>query len=112
MRQDIQRGIIQPINATVFKASEINEAFDYYTSKENMGKVLLKVREQEDTKLSLPITLLPRYCAVPGGSYIIFGGLDGFGFEFVDWLVIRGAMKIVLTSHGENLSNYQLYRMR
>ncbi|XP_055693298.1 fatty acid synthase-like [Lutzomyia longipalpis] len=112
MQQDIERGIVQPISSTIFKANNVNEAFDFYMGNSRMGKVLLKVRERETSKVSLPITISPRFSANEGSSYIIFCGLDGFGFEFADWLVIRGAMKLVLTSHGGNLTNYQLYRMR
>lgn len=33
-------------------------------------------------------------------SYIIAGGLGGFGLELAQWLVLRGAQKLVLTSRS------------
>lgn len=33
-------------------------------------------------------------------SYIIAGGLGGFGLELARWLVLRGAQKLVLTSRS------------
>lgn len=33
-------------------------------------------------------------------SYIITGGLGGFGLELAHWLVLRGAQKLVLTSRS------------
>lgn len=33
-------------------------------------------------------------------SYIITGGLGGFGLELAHWLVQRGAQKLVLTSRS------------
>lgn len=33
-------------------------------------------------------------------SYIITGGLGGFGLELARWLVLRGAQKLVLTSRS------------
>lgn len=33
-------------------------------------------------------------------SYVIAGGLGGFGLELAQWLVTRGAQKLVLTSRS------------
>lgn len=33
-------------------------------------------------------------------SYVIAGGLGGFGLELAQWLVLRGAQKLVLTSRS------------
>lgn len=33
-------------------------------------------------------------------SYVITGGLGGFGLELAQWLVLRGAQKLVLTSRS------------
>lgn len=33
-------------------------------------------------------------------SYIITGGLGGFGLELARWLVLRGAQRLVLTSRS------------
>ncbi|XP_059621795.1 fatty acid synthase-like [Phlebotomus argentipes] len=112
IQEDIRKGVIQPIPATVFNADDVNEAFSYYSSEEHIGKVLLKLREQESDKNTLLTAISPRFSALPGSSFVVFGGLDGFGFEFADWLIVRGARKLILTSSGKTLSNYQLYRIK
>lgn len=33
-------------------------------------------------------------------SYVVVGGLGGFGLELTQWLVLRGAQKLVLTSRS------------
>lgn len=33
-------------------------------------------------------------------SYIIAGGLGGFGLELAQWLILRGAQNLVLTSRS------------
>ncbi|XP_059608114.1 fatty acid synthase-like [Phlebotomus argentipes] len=114
-RQDVGKGIIQPIPAAVFDANCVNDAFSYYKNINHVGKILLKINDpsDEDTdKSTLPISISPRFSAQPESSFVIFGGLDDFGLEFVDWLIVRGARKVVLTSLGKSLSDYQLYRMR
>lgn len=56
--------------------------------------------------------LFLRYHCDPEGSYIIIGGLGGFGLELADWLVLRGARKIVLTSRNGIKNGYQAFRIR
>ena len=43
---------------------------------------------------------LPKYICNPNKSYLIVGGLGGFGLQLAQWLVSRGAKKLVLTSRS------------
>lgn len=77
-----------------------------------MGKVLLKVREKDDDLVTLPLTVTPRAYYDPKLTYIICGGLGGFGLELADWLVLRGARKLALSSSKGITKAYQAYRIR
>lgn len=44
--------------------------------------------------------------------YVIVGGLGGFGLELADWLIMRGARKLVLTSRRGVSNGYQSTRLR
>ena len=55
-----------------------------------MGKVIIKVRNEDDPANSLTLGL-PRYHCLEDRSYVVLGGLGGFGLELADWLVLRGA---------------------
>ena len=77
-----------------------------------MGKVLLKIRENESDAATLPITVMPRVYCSPDYSYIIPGGLGGFGLELADWLVLRGCRKLVLSSSRGITKQYQAYRIK
>ena len=63
-----------------------------------MGKVLLKIRQNENDKSSLPLVVLKRVYFDANESVIISGGLGGFGVELTEWLISRGCKKIVLSS--------------
>jgi fatty acid synthase len=43
---------------------------------------------------------------------MIAGGWGGFGLELADWLVLRGARKLVLSSHTGVRTGYQSFRVR
>ena len=45
-------------------------------------------------------------------TYIVIGGLGGFGLELSDWLVLRGARKLVLTSKSGIRNCYQQQRIK
>lgn len=50
---------------------------------------------------------MTRTTCQPGKTYIIIGGLGGFGLELCQWLVDRGAKSIVLTSRSGIKTGYQ-----
>lgn len=54
------------------------------------------LRKSEPVKISA----ISRTSCLPTKSYIITGGLGGFGLELAQWLVERGAQKIILTSRS------------
>ena len=53
------------------------------------------------------VPALPRSTCDPKKTYVITGGLGGFGLELADWLVNRGARKLILTSRSGIKTGYQ-----
>lgn len=110
--KDLQSGIIQPLRSTVFPANSIEKAFRYLSTGKHMGKVVLQVRETEKSKYSMPIKIMQKTYCNPELVYVIVGGLGGFGLELADWLVLRGAKKIVLSSRRGVVTGYQSSRIK
>lgn len=110
--RDIKAGIIIPLKTNVFLASEIEHAFRYLASGKHVGKVLLKIRENPNDEESVPVPYLPRMYCNPEYSYVVAGGLGGFGLELIDWLVLRGCRKVVLSSSRGITKPYQAYRIK
>lgn len=80
--------------------------YDYYS----YFQILIKIRG-ENEPLVLPILAYPRFFCEPHKSYIILGGLGGFGLELADWLILRGARKLLLTSRTGIQNGYQRSRI-
>ena len=80
-------------------------------SGRHIGKVILKIREEETYDVQVPVsktvTAIPRTYMNPDKTYILVGGLGGFGLELANWFVLRGATKIVLTSRSGIRTGYQ-----
>uniref|UniRef100_A0A2C9GS69 Fatty acid synthase n=1 Tax=Anopheles arabiensis TaxID=7173 RepID=A0A2C9GS69_ANOAR len=109
--KDLAKGIIQPLPTTVFQAHEIEQAFRYLATAKHIGKVVLKIRDNEDDLASVPISYLPRVYCNPEQTFVIAGGLGGFGLELSDWLIIRGCRKLLLSSSRGITKPYQQYRI-
>uniref|UniRef100_A0A4W6CE03 Coiled-coil domain containing 57 n=1 Tax=Lates calcarifer TaxID=8187 RepID=A0A4W6CE03_LATCA len=114
LKEGIMGGVVQPLKTTVFKSNQVEEAFRYMAQGKHIGKVLLQVREGCSSSSCFPLSLpaISRTFCVPSHSYIITGGLGGFGLELAQWLMERGARKLVLTSRSGIRNGYQAKRVR
>ncbi|XP_023309306.2 fatty acid synthase [Lucilia cuprina] len=108
---DIAKGIIQPLPANVFQAPQIEQAFRFLVGGKHIGKVIIQVREDIESEKTIPLTALKQVYFNENLSYVIPGGLGGFGLELADWMVIRGAKNIVLSSSRGITKDYQSYRI-
>ncbi|KAJ8972225.1 hypothetical protein NQ314_000286 [Rhamnusium bicolor] len=107
----IASGAVRPLPKTVYNENQVEQAFRYMASGKHIGKVLLKIRDEECRKTQSPTTktvnAIPRTYMDPDKSYILVGGLGGFGLELANWLITRGATKLVLTSRSGIKTGYQ-----
>ncbi|KAK9875960.1 hypothetical protein WA026_011062 [Henosepilachna vigintioctopunctata] len=116
LNQGIKTGITKPQKVNIFKIDEVVKAFHSMSSEKKNDKVLIQIQTadaqiQEDRALPQRLKGLTRFFCDPYKSYVILGGLGGFGLELVDWLVMRGAKKLILCSRKSVRTGYQIYRM-
>lgn len=117
LRAGIRDGVVQPLRCTVFPKDQVEGAFRYMAQGKHIGKVLVQVREEEPSAMlqgPLPAltTAVSKLFCPAHKSYVIAGGLGGFGLELAQWLVLRGAQKLVLTSRSGIRTGYQAKQVR
>lgn len=103
--------MVKPLKTTIFLANEVEQAFRYLASGKHIGKVLIKIRDAETSVKSYRIPVYAAFHCNPGLSYIIAGGLGGFGLELADWLVLRGCKNLILSSTKGLRTPYQCFRI-
>ena len=81
-------------------------------SGQHIGKVLLKIRQNENDTSSFPFVSLNRVYFDANESVIISGGLGGFGLELAQSLIWRGCKKFVLSSSSGIKNDYQASKIR
>ncbi|NXU42098.1 FAS synthase, partial [Drymodes brunneopygia] len=117
LKKGIKDGVVKPLKSTVFDKEEVEAAFRFMAQGKHIGKVMIKVQEEEKEyplRKSEPVKIfaISRASCPPTKSYIITGGLGGFGLELAQWLIERGAQKIILTSRSGIRTGYQAKRVR
>ncbi|XP_057664642.1 fatty acid synthase [Diorhabda carinulata] len=114
--EGIKNGAVKPLPKTVFNENQVEQAFRYMASGKHIGKVLLQIREEESRDIRRPViktvSAIPRTYMDPEKSYVLVGGLGGFGLELTNWLITRGAKNVVLTSRSGIRTGYQSLSIR
>ncbi|XP_031636808.1 fatty acid synthase-like [Contarinia nasturtii] len=112
----IKNGAVHPLPTIVFSDKQLEHAFRLMDDTKLIGKTIIKIREEETQKSLNPvpklISAIPKTYMHNEKSYIIAGGLGGFGLELANWMIERGATKLILTSRNGVKTNYQAWMMR
>ncbi|XP_054160842.1 fatty acid synthase-like [Oppia nitens] len=119
MHKNSSNGCIKPINRTVFGVNEAEKAFRYMTTGKHIGKIIIKIRDEEsdrnavkDMNPSIGLLVTTKTYFNPNKVYIITGGLGGCGLELVHWMLYKGAKKFVLNSRNGIKNDYQKYILK
>jgi len=81
-----------PLPATTFAAGDVASAFRTMQEAEHIGKLVIDM--ESEAQPALPAEFWPD----PSGTYLVTGGLSGFGLATAKWLVERGARHLLLIS--------------
>ena len=101
-------GSLRPMPYRSFSATRIEDAFRYMQQSRQIGKVVVsfvgdKAISPESIK-PLKISQAELVCD-PVASYLVTGGLSGFGLKTACWLVEKGAKSLVLISRSANVDD-------
>ena len=109
LSKGISDGVVKPLQTHVYDRQHVEEAFRFMGSGKHIGKVLIKVADETSTlsKKQLTVEAVQQTLFHPQKSYVITGGLGGFGLELAQWMVNRGAKNLVLTSRTGIKDAYQ-----
>ena len=94
-----QDGTLTPLPYTAFASQQVVEAFRYMQQARQIGKVVVTHEQaltpaaparQSEARLELPAD----------ASYLVTGGLGGFGLKTAQWLADRGARHLILVGRS------------
>jgi phthiocerol/phenolphthiocerol synthesis type-I polyketide synthase C len=94
-------GVLRPLPYQEFDANDIVDAFRYMQQSRQIGKIVItyrnNIRQGHTTGNTQP---KPSLALPTEASYLITGGLSGFGLRTAQWLADKGARHLVLISRS------------
>lgn len=95
-----RQGALHPLPYTVFDANDIVDAFRYMQQARQIGKIVVTYRNGI-SGVHHPVAPATDGLALPAdATYLVTGGLGGFGLRTAQWLAERGARNLVLISRS------------
>jgi len=90
---EIREGRLDPLPHRVFSIANATDAFRYMASAQHIGKVVVSF---EETDVSIETPAKTGALLRADATYLISGGLGGFGLTVARWMVDGGARHLVL----------------
>ncbi|KAI0970067.1 KR domain-containing protein [Xylaria arbuscula] len=116
MMEFYHQGFIKPVVlAMVYPPSAIVDAMRYMQQGSHIGKIAISIRNEDTGEFKVP-SIKPSYadsCMFdPAASYLLVGGLGGFGRSVSVWMAQRGAQYITFMSRhaGDSSEDNDLVR--
>jgi acyl transferase domain-containing protein/NADPH:quinone reductase-like Zn-dependent oxidoreductase/NAD(P)-dependent dehydrogenase (short-subunit alcohol dehydrogenase family)/acyl carrier protein len=93
-----EQGVLHPLPYRAFDATEVVDAFRYMQQSKHIGKIVVTYGSgiQGAHTIAKPDTRRLQLSAE--ATYLVTGGLSGFGLRTAEWLADRGARHLVLLS--------------
>ncbi|WP_018915578.1 type I polyketide synthase [Vreelandella zhanjiangensis] len=92
-------GTLSPLPFTAFSHSQVIDAFRYMQQARQIGKVVVTY-EQPIAPPKNEALGRETLNLTDDGSYLVTGGLGGFGLKTAQWLVSKGARQLILLSRS------------
>jgi len=91
-----EQGLLHPLPYTAFDANDVVHAFRYMQQAHQIGKIVVTYHHRIKHVHATPPKTASRLCLPADASYLVTGGLGGFGLRTAQWLVDKGARHLIL----------------
>ncbi|MFA5171064.1 MAG: type I polyketide synthase [Sulfuriferula sp.] len=93
-------GILHPLPYTVFEANDIVDAFRYMQQAKQIGKIVVTYHQPVHQRHCTAKPIKPQLKLDAAATYLVTGGVSGFGLKTAEWLAAKGARHLVLISRS------------
>ena len=105
MMKLFQEGVLHPLPYTVFDANQVIDAFRHMQQAKQIGKIVVTYDNGIKTKPVFEKINRPSLALSADASYLVTGGLGGFGLRTAQWLVEKGAKNLILLSRSGSVTD-------
>ena len=93
-------GVFQPLPYRLFEAEDIHDAFRYMQQARQIGKIVISYHGGIRQVVSKHPVEQKALVLGAEASYLVTGGLSGFGLKTAEWLAAKGARNLILISRS------------
>lgn len=93
-------GVLHPLPYHLFEAEDIVDAFRYMQQARQIGKIVITYRNGISHVHAPSLVTQKPLMLTADASYLVTGGLGGFGLRTAEWLASKGARNLVLISRS------------
>jgi phthiocerol/phenolphthiocerol synthesis type-I polyketide synthase C len=93
-----QERVLRPLPFRAFDAVEVVDAFRHMQQARHIGKIVVTYGNGIPEAPAAANSPAPRLELAPEATFLVTGGLSGFGLRTAEWLADRGARHLVLLS--------------
>jgi len=93
-------GVLHPLPYHVFEAEDIIDAFRYMQQARQIGKIIVTYRNGISHTHTPSPAIRTHLNLAAEASYLVTGGLGGFGLRTAEWLASKGARNLILLSRS------------
>jgi NAD(P)-dependent dehydrogenase (short-subunit alcohol dehydrogenase family)/acyl carrier protein len=93
-----EQGVLHPLPYRAFDATEVVDAFRHMQQSKHIGKIVVTYGNGIQGAYTAAKPDSRRLELRADATYLVTGGLSGFGLRTAEWLVDRGARHLVLLS--------------
>ncbi len=97
LKRSLECGTYHPLPYRLFLLSQVKDAFQYLQQSQHIGKIVISM-QQPALVQHVPQKQALTLCA--DASYLITGGVSGFGLATAQWMVKQGARALVLVNRS------------
>lgn len=115
--EGMKNGAVKPLPLTSFEHHDIQNGLRFLSRANHIGKVVIKLRNEEPLEIAVSSEKIIRSIRETyfddRKSFIVVGGLGGFGLELINWMISRSAQYLaIVTSGKKELTEYQQYSVK
>ena len=93
-------GTLNPLPYRAFEANHVVDAFRYMQQAKQIGKIVVTYPNPIFGIVDYTLTKQPSLALTANASYLVTGGLSGFGLKTAEWLARKGARSLVLINRS------------
>jgi acyl transferase domain-containing protein/NADPH:quinone reductase-like Zn-dependent oxidoreductase/acyl carrier protein len=94
------KGVLTPLPYTTFEADDVVSAFRHMQQSGHIGKIVVTYRNGIPAPISPARQSPPSLALEPDDTFLVTGGLGGFGLKTAEWLAVKGCRNLVLVGRS------------